>query len=126
MISSSIPADIVYNRVDTLQSEYLTLQNIFTRKQKYWADGSKITVMIKPLDSVEHKYFVTEWLGITNTRYKRMLESEVYAGATTPPVVVNSDEEMMLKISTTPNSIGYIDRKLVIRGEKNVKILTLD
>jgi ABC-type phosphate transport system substrate-binding protein len=65
-----------------------------------------------------------DWLGVSPTKYKEMLESSVYSGDSANVTEVDSDEQMMVVISQTPNSIGYIDNKVLLRGERNVKILT--
>jgi ABC-type phosphate transport system substrate-binding protein len=119
----NVDSAVIYNQTDKYQNEPALL-NIFTKKSKYWLDGSKIVVFIKPVNSIEHKYFVRDWLGVSPTRYKEMLESSVYSGEATNVTEVDSDEQMMIAISQTPNSIGYIDNKVLVRGERNVKILT--
>jgi ABC-type phosphate transport system substrate-binding protein len=121
--SLSVDSAVIYNQPEKYKNEP-TLLNIFTKKNKYWSDGSKIVVFIKPINSLEHKFFVMDWLGVSPTKYKEMLESSVYSGDSANVTEVDSDEQMMVVISQTPNSIGYIDNKVLLRGERNVKILT--
>lgn len=119
----NVDSAVIYNQMDKYQNAP-TLLNIFTKKHRYWSDGSRIIVFIKPINSIEHKFFVREWLGVSPTKYNEMLESSVYSGEATNVTEVTSDEQMMIAISQTPNSIGYIDNKVLVRGERNVKILT--
>lgn len=87
---------------------YEILLPIFTKKQKYWPNGEKITVFIKPINSVEHSIFALEWLGMSVYRYKKILKKQIYSGQTSSVIVVMSDTEMIRSILTTPFSIGYL------------------
>lgn len=122
-LNFSVNAAIVYNRPERYE-DYPSLLNIFTRKQKFWPDGSKIVVFIKPINSIEHKFFVVEWLGVSPTKYKQLLDTAGYSGDSSYVNEVESDDAMLLSVATTPNSIGYLDNKILVRGEKNVKIFT--
>lgn len=121
----SIKANVVYNREEHLLLDNRQLADIFTRKQKYWEDGTKITVYIKPINSIEHKAFVVEWLQISHNSYRTKVDHEVYSGNNSGLIEVKSDEEMLIKVANTANSIGYIDNKLLLRGEKNVKVISI-
>ena len=81
---------------------------IFTKKQKYWASGQKIVVYIQHINSIEHRIFLSEWLGISSYRYKKILKREVFSGNSHNVREVSSDDEMILSILTTPYSIGYL------------------
>lgn len=91
---------------DNISYEYLL--PIFTKKQKFWRNGEKITVFIKPINSVEHSIFAHEWLGVSIYRYKKILKKEIYSGQTSSVREVLSDVEMIRSILTTPYSIGYL------------------
>lgn len=121
--SISVNAAVVYNHPQEYE-DVPTLLDIFTRRQKYWPDGTKIIVFIKPINSIEHKFFVMEWLGITLTKYKALLDAATYSGAASYVSEVNTDEEMLAAIATTPNSIGYLDNKVLVRGERGIKIIS--
>ena len=123
MLTQPALGDVIYNRDVEEEFNQITLLQIFTKKQRFWSDGSKIVVFIKPINSIEHKYFVSIWLGVPLSRYKSMLESEVYAGTSTGVNEVKSDSEMYIQVSTTPNSIGYYDGKIYKNtGGGNVKV----
>lgn len=100
------------------------LVHIFTRKTMFWSDGHKIKVFTKPTDSIEHKLFSISILGLTPYKYRMMLDSVIYSGVNTPVIEVNSDEEMILKVSTTPYSIGYLNYNTIITN-MNTDIITI-
>jgi ABC-type phosphate transport system substrate-binding protein len=103
------------------------LTDIFTRKLIRWeADGGKITVFVYPLNSITHKAFVFEWLGLTNYRYKKMLQQNTFSGYASSVRIVSSDEQMMLTITTTPNSIGYISNYMVFNNDSKISIISID
>ena len=100
---------------DQYISQY-ELIKIFTRKKIFWSDGSKITVFVKPLDSLEHKIFTINILNLTPYKFKSMADAIVYSGSNNPPIEIGSDEEMMLRLANTPNSIGYVNYSIMVNG----------
>lgn len=105
IIASSIPLSVIRNEI---------LIAIFTKSKMFWNSGEKITVYIKPINSLEHLIFVSEWLGISAYRYKKLLENNVYSGNSSGVIEVNSDEAMLLAVYSTPNSIGYLNNGTVL------------
>lgn len=117
ILSYSISAtDIVLNSDNDadMQLAFDKLLPIFTKKQKYWTNGEPITVYIKPINSIEHMIFITEWLGISKYRYKKMLKKQIYSGKSNSVKEVMSDEEMVQAVLDTPYSIGYLLRGKLI------------
>ena len=110
MYKSTAATDLIlYKGVisnDSISYEFLL--SIFTKKQKFWKTGEKITVFIKPVNSVEHSIFAHEWLGVSVYRYKKILKKQIYSGQTSSVREVLSDTEMVRSILTTPYSIGYL------------------
>jgi ABC-type phosphate transport system substrate-binding protein len=102
--------DIIINKGDSNLSKdsYNRLLYIFTRRELYWDSGEKITVYIKPMNSIEHSIFTIDWLGISVFRYKRLLKREVYSGETSDVSIVLTDLDMLTAITNTPYSIGYL------------------
>jgi len=98
------------------QSELIS---IFTRKKIFWPDGHRISVFIKPQTSVEHKMFAISVLNLSPFRYKTLLDSVIYSGANNPAIELQSDEEMIIRISSTPYSIGYLNYTIVVNNNTN-------
>lgn len=128
-----IPIHTTYSDVKlALPTEYnkllmnrLMVSYIFTRKVTKWQTGEKITVFTKPINSIEHRDFLNQWLNMTTGKYRRELEGQVYAGRTTGVKEVNTDEEMMVMVMNTPASIGYLNYGVILH-DKSIKIINTD
>lgn len=123
-------ADVIHTAPiseDLRSTDVRELKGIFTRKITRWrVSGENIVVFVKPLNSVEHKEFVIEWLGLTNYRYKKLLKQNIFSGTASSVKIIRSDEQMLLVISVTPNSIGYISNYMVWNNDSTIIKLTLD
>lgn len=126
-ISSTTHPDDLYTRkvvangyVVKRQWSRLELVDIFTRQKRWWLNGGKITVFTRVLDSVEHKMFVIDVLNLSPYQFKSKLDGAIYSGNNTPVIEVSSDEEMLLKLSLTPYSIGYINSTVMVNDKLNV------
>jgi len=103
------------------------LTNIFTRKTTKWVStGAKITVFIRPINSIEHKLFVLQWLNLSNYRYKKLLQQNTFSGISSSVKTIISDEQMMIIIKSTPNSIGYVGDYMVWNDDSEITIITAD
>lgn len=105
------------NGVSTL--DHFQLTKIFTKKQFFWPTGQKIVVFIKPIDSLEHRLFVMDVLNMTPYRYKIAIEEILYTGSSTAPIEIATDDEMILRIKQTPNSIGYLNYTTLLANKDN-------
>lgn len=115
---SSDVSIVANDTVSDVKLSRLELIRIFTKNQKFWSDGHKITVFTKPISTLEHKMFVVTVLNLTLFKYKTLLESAVYSGQNTNIIEVDSDEEMLIRLSNTPYSIGYINYTIVANKNK--------
>lgn len=122
--SSLSASDIIIWRedLDTITIDRYSLQKIFTKKQSRWPNGLPIRVFIKPMDSVEHRDFVTNILGISIFTYQQLLDAQVYSGRSYSVVELLTDEQMIMTVEKTPGAIGYINYALYI-GNKKVTII---
>jgi ABC-type phosphate transport system substrate-binding protein len=116
---------IIPSEYNKLLRDKLMVSYIFTRKVTKWETGEKITVFTKPLDSIEHRYFLNQWLNMTSGKYRRELEGQTYSGRATGVKEVNTDEEMMVMVIQTPASIGYLNYGVILH-DKSVKIIDTD
>ena len=116
---------VIPSEYNKLLRDKLMVSYIFTRKVTKWETGEKITVFTKPLDSIEHRYFLNQWLNMTSGKYRRELDGQIYAGKTTGVKEVSTDEEMMVMVMQTPASIGYLNYGVILH-DKSVKIINTD
>jgi ABC-type phosphate transport system substrate-binding protein len=116
---------VIPSEYNALLRNKLMVSYIFTRKVVKWETGEKITVFTKPLDSIEHRYFLNQWLNMTSGKYRRELEGQTYSGRATGVKEVSTDEEMMVMVMNTPASIGYLNYGVILH-DKSVKIINTD
>lgn len=118
--------DIIHSNTDLNPEDIIEpadLINMFTRNTVRWPNGFPINVFTKPINSIEHKVFVTAKLGITPYRFKILLEKAIYAGFASPPTTVISDNEMYYRVANTPFSIGYLDNGDALVNTSNAVII---
>jgi len=120
-------ADLIHDKQADM-SDYSAgaLKAIFTRKRMFWGNGERIHVFIKPVNSIEHRLFLTQWLGITTYRYKKLLKVQLYSGRNSGVQIVNSDQQMMVSLLQTPYAIGYMADGTVmqnINGELELVVI---
>ena len=109
-LSGNADVKIIANsQNDWLLYNHLTIANIFTKKTTKWSNGRTITVFIKPLESIEHKDFVHSMLHMTHFKFSQDLNARITSGNGVNVIQVSSDEEMLMRISNTPFSIGYVN-----------------
>jgi ABC-type phosphate transport system substrate-binding protein len=107
---------IAESSANVSEIEQFELIQIFSRKLLFWHGGQRITVFIKPQNSVGHKIFTMSILNISPYKYKTLLDTVVYTGNNIPPIEIKSDEEMLIKLQNTPYSIGYVNFSIVINS----------
>ena len=122
--SSSLNAfqlNLISSTSKTIHMSQINIQRIFTKKVMYWSDGTLISnVYIKSITSIEHQYFLLNYLHMSLFRYQQQLDMAIYAAKTTPVIEVKDDLEMEISIKTHPGSIGYVNYQL--RLDNNVII----
>ncbi|WP_036300979.1 type 2 periplasmic-binding domain-containing protein [Methylomarinum vadi] len=85
------------------------LREIFFGRQTRWPDGSPLRVFVLPDKHPVHIRFAKEVLGIYPYQLRSAWDRMIYSGTGTPPVVVESLEQMKKQIRSTPGAIGYIE-----------------
>lgn len=120
----STAADLIIwsENAESITIDRYSLQQIFTRKIVRWPNGQSINVFIKPKNSIEHRDFVKNILGISNFYYEQLLEQQTFSGKSSSVTEVATDNHMITKIETTPGAIGYINYEIYV-GNKKVIIV---
>lgn len=103
---------IVNSITKDLSIDQNSLRSIFSLRKRVWSNGEKIRIFVLPDNNTIHKKFVKEKLQMFPHQLRRTWNRMTYTGTGQPPVTVDSVSEMLEKIKTTPNSIGYIDRRI--------------
>lgn len=123
--SDKFTQPIVEQSVTITDISYEELKAIFTLSVSRWSDGRKITLVILPADHPLQRKFLFEYLGITPSRYNEIIDSKIYSGRAPAPTVLNSEFEIVKKVSKTNGSIGFVGPKIFIGDRNGIKIITV-
>ncbi len=99
-----------------------SLRSIFSMHLKTWSDGTKIRVFVLPDDDQLHQSFSKEKLNVFPYQLRSIWDKLVFSGTGQAPIKVNSTEEMLTKVASTPGAIGYLRRANI---NENVKVLEI-
>jgi len=86
------------------------LRSIFSMRLKTWTDGTKIRVFVLADDDQLHQVVAKEKLNVFPYQLRSTWDRLVFSGTGQAPIKVNSNEEMLAKIASTPGAIGYLWR----------------
>ena len=92
------------------------LSDIFTLKQKNWANGLRIRIVVLKPSPPEYVSFVTEQLGIFPYQLNRHWKRLNFSGRATAPKTAKSVSELLTYIANTPGAIGYIPGTVELSG----------
>lgn len=123
--SSELKTSIIFRNYDlnnTLFMNRIAIQRIFTRQDKRWSNGDEILVYIKPMNSIEHKRFLSDVLHMTLYRYERSLSANTQTGKALPVTEVNSDDKMGMLISNNHGAIGYVNYTVKLNGKQVIVV----
>ncbi|MCB0262279.1 MAG: hypothetical protein KDE57_06845 [Calditrichaeota bacterium] len=108
--------DVMVDSVDALE-----LDQIYTLFLTKWNGDQPVIVFFpKYNEKLQKSLFGT--IHRKSIELKRVWLRKKLTGEATPPIAINSTEEMLEKVSTTPGSIGLIDAKKVTKAVKVVAI----
>lgn len=99
-----------------------SLRSIFSMHLKTWPDGTKIRVFVLPDDDQLHQSVSKEKLNVFPYQLRSMWDRLVFSGTGQAPIKVNSSEEMLAKVASTPGAIGYLWRANI---NENVNVLQI-
>ncbi len=122
--SNSLAVSLIVNgSVVSPPNSKQDIRNIFTLQKTSWSDGSRIYIFVFPDDSTLHQTFSKTLTGIFPHQYRRIWDRYTFSGTGIAPTVVETEAEMIEKISQTKNSIGYIKREI---NRPNINVINLD
>ncbi|PIE43106.1 MAG: hypothetical protein CSA50_06870 [Gammaproteobacteria bacterium] len=101
---------VIVNRPAHTESLTLNeLRAIFSLRARVWPDGSKITVVSLNDQNPVHRAFLLNTLKMLPHQLRRQWDRYIYSGIGHGPVVVDTMDEMVKTVNSTPGSIGYIE-----------------
>lgn len=102
-------AEVIVNSgvtIDSIGRQYLL--SVFSMRVRSWPDGQPVRVFVLPEHHDIHRDFVKRELKVFPYQLKTMWDRLVFSGAGQSPVVVESQEEMIERVSVTAGAIGYV------------------
>ncbi|SDY31516.1 substrate-binding domain-containing protein [Nitrosomonas sp. Nm58] len=101
---------VVHLSVNTQHLSRNSLRAIFGMRLRAWQDGSPIRVFVLPDDAPLHNLFAKEKLNIFPYQLRSAWDRLIFSGTGQAPFLVSSEEEMRVRVATTPGAIGYLKR----------------
>ncbi len=110
MVSSAPGVEIIVNAsVPQSACTVNDLRAIFAIQRPTWSNGERIHVFVLADDDPLHREFTKTRLNMFPHQFRRIWDRLLFSGTGQPPKEVSSPKEMIEKISTIPNSIGYAE-----------------
>jgi ABC-type phosphate transport system substrate-binding protein len=104
--------EIVVNKtVPTSDCSAGDARAIFTMQKRFWSNHRQIKVYTLSDSNPLHKDFVKNNLNMLPHQIRRVWDRMTFSGTGTAPIELDSEQEMIDKISTTPDSIGYLNSR---------------
>jgi hypothetical protein len=100
------------------------LRRVYFMKDR-WIEGvGLVTLYQRPPHSDAHLRFIRETLGLTPAAYFKELALAVNAGKGVAITVVGGDEDMVDRVTSKDNAIGYLDvDTVIIKLDKTTRLL---
>jgi ABC-type phosphate transport system substrate-binding protein len=99
-----------------------SLRAIFGMRLHTWPDGTAIKVFVMPDDAPLHAAFSKEKLNVFPYQLRSAWDRLVFSGTGQAPETVNSPEDMLAKVASTPGAIGYLPKS---RMDGRVNVLQI-
>ena len=109
----SVPVDTITN---------IEILDFYTRDIRFWENKKPVIVFdLKPKGKVKEVFY--EFLGKSTSRMKSIWMKKMLSGEGDPPEVVDSENEMINRVLSTPGSIGFVHQSLVTYKVKVLAII---
>jgi hypothetical protein len=99
------------------------LFQIFSALKKFWENGSKIQIILPMPRSVTFVMLANE-LGFPPNQLSSVINFRIGKRAFAP-IYVLDDNEMVIKVATTPNAIGYVPGKIGVGSGFGLRVIKI-
>ncbi len=113
---------IANQQVELVQISTGSLRSIFAMRKRTWPSGETVKVFVLADNNPTHVRFTKELLHTFPYNLRRIWDRRVFSGIGQYPTLLSSESEMMEKIASTTNAIGYIQGKFI---SDDVKLLVV-
>jgi ABC-type phosphate transport system substrate-binding protein len=96
---------------------------IFSMKVQQWPGDGGVKVFVLPDKHALHEAFCKNLLDVFPHQMRAAWDRQVYSGTGQAPVEVESEQEMLDKVASTPGAIGYSNKDKA--DEKKVRLLPI-
>lgn len=83
------------------------LRLYFTMRLKLWDSRIPLTVFVLPDHHPLHEQFAKSVLGLFPYQLRQVWDRQLFSGTGQAPITVNSEQDMIERVATTPGAIGY-------------------
>ena len=90
---------------------------VFTMRLLRWSDGKKVHVFVLPDRHPAHQEFAKQTLDLYPRQLRRVWDRHLFSGSGAVPTQVQTVEEMLERVATTPGAVGYLPK-----GHSNDKV----
>ncbi len=105
---------------DTITSS--TLLEYYSREKREWDNGQHIVVFdLKPKGKIKDQFY--QYLGKSVNLMKSIWMVNLLSGEGDPPESLNSEDEMIEKVASTPGSVGFISQDKVTKAVKVLAVI---
>ena len=115
---------LVSNKSNTINTVTLPdLIKVCKAQTNRWPDGKPVTFIMRAPSVPEMKMFVERVYGMSGSEVSQLVASANHERSNHPAiVVVNSDEELVNQVASTPGAIGIVDVYSINSSVRVVKI----
>lgn len=106
------PVTIVHTGEGHTHIERKTLRAAFGMTLQVWPNGRPVTVFVLSDDNPLHQQFCRKVLGVLPYTLRRNWDRLLFSGAAQAPIALQTSQEMLYRVATTPGAIGYIEKEL--------------
>jgi ABC-type phosphate transport system substrate-binding protein len=109
---TALPVDVIVSpSLTSMQLDRSLLRAVFTMRVRQWPDGSPIRVFVLPDNDPLSDHFYRERLGMYSYVLRRAWDRMVFTGTGFAPTVVQTEQEMIERVRSTPGAIGYVGKR---------------
>jgi hypothetical protein len=100
--------EVVVNKSVSAYYSKADIRAIFIMQKRQWPNNRQIKVYTLPDNSQIHKDFAINILNMLPYQIRKIWDRMTFSGTGVAPIELESEQDMIDKIATTPDSIGYL------------------
>jgi len=114
---------VVVNSATTVASmSKAEVARLFLKQDTRWKDGKPVAVVDLPPASAVRQGFSKTVLGKDVGSVNSYWQQQVFSGRASPPVVKQSDADVVAYVAATPGAVGYVSADAAASGVKTLTV----